>query len=158
MDIVWIQPYYHIILDLIPRDAKKILDVGAGYGIFGYILKKTRNAEIHAVEPFYDDLPHDVVFKYTWQECHPHLERYDVLVATEFIEHLQKDEALLFLEQAKEKSNLVIIATPIKFESQPEYDGNQLQKHQCLISEDEFIRCGYQIRKLERNIISVWSR
>jgi len=158
-DITWVQPYYHIILDLIPRESKTILDVGAGYGIFGYILKKTRAAIITSIEPFYNDLPHDINYKITWDAwLSNHAQYHDVVVATEFIEHLEKSRALHFLEDVKKICNKSIIATPLEFEEQPTYDGNLRQIHQCLITEKDFMDKGYKVIKLERNIIGVWEK
>jgi len=159
MDITWIQPYYHIILGYIPETPKTILDVGAGYGIFGYIIKKTRNTQLTAIEPFYDDLPHDLVFKMTWKEWYEkHKTHYDVLIATEMIEHLPEDEALLFLKQAKETADVVVIATPLKFEEQKAYDNNEYQKHLCAVSKEQFMEEGYSIFLYNDSIIASWKK
>lgn len=38
------------ILEFVPLDAKKILDIGCGNGNFGYLLKTKRNAEVWGIE------------------------------------------------------------------------------------------------------------
>ncbi len=158
-DITWIQPYYHLLLQMIPNDTKTLLDVGAGYGIFGYIIKKTRNlSRLDAVEPFYTDLPHyDNVYKTIWKDAKFDIS-YDVLVATEVIEHMEKTDALKFLEDCKKVANHVIIATPKKFESQNAYDKNEYQTHKCVISKKEFKKAGYTTNKMFNNIIGEWKR
>ena len=51
--ITWIEQYYDYILSLIPKDTESVLDIGAGSGIFGYILTKTRSIKrLDAIEPF----------------------------------------------------------------------------------------------------------
>ena len=158
-DITWIQPYYHVLLGYIPLDVQTVLDVGAGYGIFGYIIKKTRKCTITAIEPFYNNLPHDYIYTTTWQDWYDkHKEHYDVVIATELIEHLLPLEALLFLQQAKEVADRVIIGTPIKFEEQPAYDGNEYQKHLSVISEDQFKELGYTTVLYNDSILAVWTK
>src|SRR3990167_2402833 len=81
-DITWIQPYYHLILDRVPRDATTFLDVGAGSGIFGFILTRTRDVkQLDAIEPFGYELDHfNHVFRMTWKEWYSNQPSiYDVL-------------------------------------------------------------------------------
>ncbi|HSA76901.1 MAG TPA: methyltransferase domain-containing protein [Nitrosarchaeum sp.] len=148
MKITWIQPYYDLILNEIPVDAKTILDVGAGYGIFGYIMKKARTATISAVEPF--DYPlgvYDFLFTTTWQKFHDE-KNYDVIVSTEMIEHMSHDDAIAFLDSARHRAKKVIVATPYSFERQEAYDGNQYQIHKCVVSLDDFKDNGYKTKLL----------
>jgi len=145
------QPYYDIILNKIPIESKRILDVGAGYGIFGYILKQTRKAEVDAIEPFHYDLLHyNEVHRKTWQEWIKNwdLNKYDVIISTEMIDHLSLQEAEEFLEEAKLVANLVIIATPFSFTRQENYDNNKYQIHKSLITKEMFKKHGYKIEIL----------
>lgn len=156
-DITWIQPYYHLILDRVPRNATTFLDVGAGSGIFGFILSKTRECvRLDAVEPFGYELNHfNNVFRMTWKEWHEKQKSsYDVLVSTECIEHMNKEDAILFLDQAKDIAKNIVIATPIKFENQKAYDGNEYQSHRCVILESEFIERGYKTLLFNDSIIA----
>lgn len=152
MKITWIQPYYDLILNEIPLNASKIIDVGAGYGIFGFILKKSRECEIHAVEPFDYDLTHyDMSFKNTWSRYFAVVDKrkhFDVLVSTEMIEHLPHKEAVAFITEAKQISNKVIIATPYQWEQQDAYDGNEYQIHQSHLLVSDFIKHGYNVHLL----------
>ena len=156
-DITWIQPYYHLILDMVPRDATTFLDVGAGSGIFGFILTRTRDVkQLHAIEPFGYELDHfNNVFRMTWRDWYdkqPSI--YDVLISTECIEHMEKEDALLFLDQAKNIAKNIVVATPIKFEEQKAYDGNDYQRHKSVISEAEFIEKGYKTLLFNDSIIA----
>jgi hypothetical protein len=96
--ITWIQPYYDLVLNKIPIGCKTVLDVGAGYGIFGFIIKQSRKCTIDAVEPFdYLNKHYDHVFKLEWKDFHngyvgSDTSKYDVLVSTEMIEHLPHEK------------------------------------------------------------------
>ena len=156
-DITWIQPYYHLILDRVPKDATSFLDVGAGNGIFGFILSRTRDCKrLDAIEPFGYELDHfDNVYRMSWKQWYKTQPTpYDVLISTECIEHMDKKDALLFLDQAKEISKNIVIATPILFEEQKAYDGNEHQRHKCVISESEFIERGYKTLLFNDSIIA----
>jgi hypothetical protein len=147
--ITWISPYLDIVLDEIPTDSKKILEVGCGSGIFGYILKKTRpDATLHGVEPFDYPLDHyDQIFRMEWVEfIRRNKEKYDVLVCNETVEHMEKKDALEFLENASNITGKAIVGTPYKFDQQPAYDNNPYQVHKSVISVKEFKKCGYEPR------------
>lgn len=148
--ITWIQPYYDLILNEIPEGAKTILDVGAGYGIFGYILKRARSATVTAVEPFDYSLDiYDYKFSMTWQEFQKESKKnFDVIVSTEMIEHMSHDDAISFLDDARHRAKKIIIATPYVFEKQDTYDGNKYQAHKCVVSLDDFKKYGYKTKLL----------
>jgi len=149
--ITWIQPYYDLILNMIPLEANNILDVGAGYGVFGGIVKKARNVSLHAVEPFlnYDLNHYDYVSNITWGQFYKITDtKYDVLVSTEMIEHLPKPEAMEFLSESQKVANKVIIATPYHWEEQEAYDDNEYQVHQCIMTVKDFTNNGYKVSLL----------
>lgn len=149
MKITWIQPYYDIILGHIPLDTESLIDVGSGYGIFGYILSRARSIKsLISVEPFdYETTHYDSQNRMTWQKFYQmNPDQVDVIVSTEMIEHLSKEDAILFLQQAKKKARKVVIATPYTFEEQTSYDDNNYQIHRCLVTPADFINEGYDIR------------
>lgn len=150
--ITWIEPYFDLVLNEVPVNARTIIDVGAGSGIFGFILKKTRDCHVTAIEPFGYQLGHyDLHYKTTWQDFFQRfdgLQTFDVLVSTECIEHMKRSDALDFLNNAKRVAKKVIITTPSKFQQQPEYDDNEFQKHRCLITPQDFKKNGYSLRFL----------
>lgn len=153
MKITWMQPYYDLVLNKIPLDTESLIDVGSGYGIFGYIISKARNLKsLTSIEPFdYSVDFYDTNHKITWQEFYKsklNLDKVDVIISTEMIEHLSKKDALLFLHQAKQKAKKVIIVTPYSFENQNAYDDNKYQKHNCVISVNDFITEGYKVELL----------
>ena len=53
MKITWIQSYYDVLLQHIPLDTESLIDVGSGYGVFGYILSKARSIKsLISIEPY----------------------------------------------------------------------------------------------------------
>jgi len=150
LKITWIEPYYDLILQRIPIDCKTVLDVGAGSGIFGYILRVTRPKiqKLETVEPFvhYPLKHYDCVYNMTWKDWFAKNlnNHYDILVATEVIEHMDKKDAVDFLENSKSIAKKVIVATPIFFENQGNYDNNPFQEHKCLMNINDFKKAGFK--------------
>lgn len=154
--ITWISPYFDLVLNEIPKETKSLLDVGAGNGIFGLIVKKTRNLDkIDCVEPFNYDLHHfDTIYKQTWSTYwaeNNSKSQYDVIICLETIEHMTKDKVEEFLYEARQMAKKIIIVTPYYFQQQNTYDGNELQKHQSLVTIDDLKSHGYKIR-----LIGTW--
>ena len=149
--ITWISPYLDIVLDEVSLDAKKILEVGCGYGIFGFILKKTRrDATVEGIEPFDYSLGHyDKLYKMDWKTFFKDNEYdYNVIICNETVEHMEKCDALDFLDQAKSIAPKVIVGTPYQFDQQDAYDGNPYQVHKCVITEKDFHKKGYVTKRL----------
>lgn len=146
--ITWIDPYLDLVLKQVPLDAKSILEVGCGSGIFGFILKKTRDSKVDGIEPFGYDLNHyDHIIRSDWKSFYRSTtHKYDVLVSNETIEHMKKNDAIWFLHEAKSIADKVIITTPYTFDQQPAYDDNPLQVHQCVITKEDFEKEGYTVR------------
>ncbi len=157
-DINFLTPYLPVLLDRIPLTARTFLEVGPGYGLFGYIIKKTRNPIVlDAIEPFYDDLPfYNNIQKCLWKDAIIDF-KYDVIIATEVIEHMTHEEAINFLTEAKEKSKMVIIGTPINFVRSHAWDGNPYQYHQCVLVEEDFKKLDYKYEIWNKgNFLAFW--
>jgi len=70
----------------------------------------------------------------------------DCIVALDFIEHLQKERGQAFLseiERAADKQ--VIVFTPVGFQPQEPYDGNEFQRHRSGWTPAEFRSRGYDV-------------
>jgi 2-polyprenyl-3-methyl-5-hydroxy-6-metoxy-1,4-benzoquinol methylase len=126
----------HLIQKLKPS---KVLDIGKGFGKYGFLLheyvgidnKKKIDAEkflnqqssitIDAVEVDPDlMLPHlsgiyNKVYFGDILEKYKDLPEYDVILMIDIIEHINKEGALLLLKHLLEKGSFIVIATPIKF-------------------------------------------
>ena len=146
--ITWIEPYFDLILNKIPLDTKTVLDVGCGSGVFGFIISKTRNCKIFGIEPFDYDLSHySNIFRGTWKEffLKNKSAHFDIIIVTETIEHMERGDALNFLEEAKTITDRIIVVTPYKWQQQPAYDNNQFQVHKSLITAKDLKNAGYDV-------------
>jgi hypothetical protein len=153
--ITWIDPYLDILLDKIPIDSKSILEVGCGSGIFGFILKKTRSARVEGIEPFkgYELNHYDHIYRCEWKDFDKIGKNFDVAVSNETIEHMEKEDALSFLQQVKTVANKVIITTPYKFDQQPAFDDNPYQIHKSVISQKDYEKEGYKVKIIGKMLV-----
>lgn len=72
---------------------------------------------------------------------------YDLVLCSEIIEHLDKQDGFTLLENAERwAAKKVIIATPNGYLQQEEYDDNPLQIHKSGWTVDEFEKRGYVVR------------
>lgn len=72
---------------------------------------------------------------------------FDVVVAAEVIEHLEKDDASeLLREMERVARKKIIISCPVGYVDQGEYDGNPFQLHRSGFTPAEFRRRGYSVR------------
>jgi hypothetical protein len=125
---------------------KSILDVGKGFGKYGFLLheyvginnskrlnpaqtlKEQSDILIDAVE--IDDqllLPHldqfyNKVYRGNILEMYSELINYDLIMLIDVIEHLEKKAAIKMLQFYSQKKINIIIATPSKFFNQHLYD------------------------------------
>lgn len=126
--------------------SKTILDIGKGFGKYGFLIHeyigiekanginpaKTMKAQskinIDAVEidkqlflPHLDHI-YNKVYEGSILEMYTRLPNYDLILIIDVIEHLEKNAAVKMLEYFISKKNKIIIATPEKFFQQHLYD------------------------------------
>lgn len=131
------------------------LDMGTEFGHTGRILKESFPAcfvdgvEIHGPMlqeckehhgEFYDDLYHADALEF----LRITRRQYDVIVAAEIIEHLDKEKGwdLLATMRAKAK-HLAIVTSPIGFKAQGPIHDNPHEVHLCGWEPDEMLEAGY---------------
>jgi len=147
----------------------RILDVGFGRGVWGFFLKTmfTGNPYIVGVEPYtpycenqYKVSIYDEVFNGTIEDFlsnHPNT-RFDAIIASEVIEHLNPDAALNVMDELKKrliKGGVLIITVPDGWTPGGEgYDGNELHKHRSGFDEADFTQRGYATTLIPRLHIS----
>jgi 2-polyprenyl-3-methyl-5-hydroxy-6-metoxy-1,4-benzoquinol methylase len=116
-------PWYAALLGrFLPQDrGARILDCGCGYGNFSYFLKKSgyRNVRSVDLDPNQVALARAVGLNAEVADVSEVLAEqgatYDCIVAVDFLEHLDKEEAIRFLERASEAlrvPGLLILRTP----------------------------------------------
>jgi 2-polyprenyl-3-methyl-5-hydroxy-6-metoxy-1,4-benzoquinol methylase len=145
-----------------------VLDVGFGFGKYGFLLReyldvlaaenspelyqrcrwRTRMDGIEAHRDYYHgalEWIYDAVFWGNAIDVLPLLESYDVILIASVLEHLEKPHGRKLLELAKEHTRkLVLVTTPAKDTRQGPCYGNPLEAHRCVWSPKDFEEAGYR--------------
>lgn len=74
----------------------------------------------------------------------------DIVSSFEFVEHIEKEEALRFIAEAKTIGQLLVLSTPSGFlkqdsETDPSLEGNPWLWHRCGFSPEEFESLGFMV-------------
>ncbi len=141
-------PYMLELMKNITKTPKNILDVGIGFGKWGYLIreyyevlwnqrftKKDWKIRIEGIEIFpkyisevqksiYDDIIQKDIFSVLDE-----LEKYDFIILGDIIEHFEKDKGHLLLNKLMEHTNDILIATPNGYSPQDTWGGNKAEKH-----------------------------
>ena len=140
-------------------DNLRILDCGFGYGNWAFQIKSKLGYEPYIVgleihRPYlerqskfglYDKLVGANVLDIPFDDDY-----FDVVLACEIIEHLEKKDGLKMINEIERVSkNLVIVTTPFGFMEQEEYDGNKYQIHKSSWYPSDFTRLGYEVNVLK---------
>lgn len=153
------------ILSLLPEnlDGKRILDVGIGHSMWGFLIRTWKKGRpyIVGVDPFplyienasrldlYDEL-----YTMTGQQyLEEHPDQFDYIIICEVMEHHQTKEAawslLKSLESRVKPGGTLILSTPDgKSFGGPMFDGNELNDHPIGFSHKEFSAKGYRIERI----------
>ena len=141
------------------RKPKSILDLGIGFGIYGFLARNygvvwgERKQErydnwqneikvdgIEIYEPLVTEL-HRMVYNNIFIgdafDIAPDLPDYDLYIMGDFIEHLEKDKAIELIEKLKVKGNL-IITTPDYWHKGEAVLGNEYEQHKCWMKDENF--------------------
>lgn len=113
------------------KQPKRILDIGIGFGKWGFLCReyldvwhsriypKSWKATIDGIEIYKDYLTpiHDYVYSnvYVGDACNiiDSLNHYDIIMANDVIEHIEKEVAFELLRKIKQKSELAICSIPL---------------------------------------------
>ncbi len=154
-NVTWIHPGIPIVLNMIPKDVKSLVDVGCGRGIIGALCRIYRDpvrlVGIDVYKPylefckmfkFYDDL----LFLDLEKQPLPFNDKeFDVATCIEVIEHLSKAAGERLLDEMERVARRVVVTTPNLFLEQSEYDGNPYQRHLSVWGVKDFRRRGYRV-------------
>lgn len=118
-----------------------VLDVGAGYGKWGFLLREYLDDfrwahQIDGVEPWKDytrrshaDHFYDYLATGTFPECADDLSPgYDLILMVDVLEHYEPAAAIAALRKALDMAPAVLIATPVGY-PQGAVNGNELERH-----------------------------
>ena len=105
-------------LDFLPNNAKKILDVGCGNGLFAQLVKKRNKAEVWGIEYMEQEAlkAQDIMYKTFIGPCEDHIDSlpddyFDVIYFNDVLEHLIDPYLVLDKIKCKLSSDGVIISS-----------------------------------------------
>ena len=131
-----------------------VLDLGTEYGLTGrsiwenYPLARITGVEVHppTLEACKEDSPNvynELVLSDALEYMRNYNEVYDVIVAAEIIEHLEREKGFELLRLLKEKSRLAIVTSPIGFHPLGALDGNPHERHLSGWERQDFESAGF---------------
>jgi len=156
-----------------------ILDVGCGLGIYGSLCRiylegdnlydrenltwnkkenwKTRIDAVEGFEKYITDLHRFVYNEIFIHDARNYLssfkdKSYDLVLAVDIIEHLTKEDGLVFLKELQRTGKNVILATPAEFIQQTVKE-NPLEDHLSLWSRDDLQSAGFTIVNSDTSFI-----
>jgi SAM-dependent methyltransferase len=150
----------YVMNELVPEDldGKRILDIGSGYGFFGWVLRAHRTGTPYIVgieiNPerrerareigMYDANLLGDVFAWT-----PRSE-YDLIILSHVVEHLPKEEALGLIEKMKEFCRgRIIVTSPEGDTRKPLAEGDPPHdEHISIWREEDLQKIGFKTRHM----------
>lgn len=146
-----------VIQGTLATNPSSILDIGVGFGMNGCGIRnwldlgvnfKTRLVGIEAF-PHYKNPAwglYDRVIEGDVLQVIDSLDKFDLILMTDVIEHFTKEQGLMLLAKLKEKCNKgVIVSTPSIWIEQGAAYGNEYETHRSLWSVSDFRGVGYGI-------------
>lgn len=144
------------------KKPKSILDVGCGFGMYGFLARiytglwttnitpkeysdwknLSRVDAIEIFEPWITDLQkmiYNKIFIGDMREIMPKVDNYDMIILGDSLEHLNKEDGENILKIAKEKAKTVVISMPDYFEKGEKKGGNEWELHQYVWKNEDFI-------------------
>lgn len=158
----------HIISRVLELQPKSVLDIGIGFGKYGFLLREYLDigpgrytwekwkARIDGIEiyPEYvgglQRLVYDKIYIGDALDVLSRVERYDLILLIATLEHFSKDKGVELLKLIKEKSQVALVYLPEKIRSIGGRDstvlhGNVYEMHRCQWTREELERFG-QVR------------
>ncbi len=124
---------------------KKVLDIGVGNGRYGFLCRDILDTPfedhpnriilegIEGYEKYITDIHRILYDKIYFGNCLQLIDEmkddYDLILLIDVIEHMDKEDGMLFLQKLIKKSRNVIIGTPKGFTTQDDVYGNELERH-----------------------------
>lgn len=146
--------YHPFIIKMIPEDlsGKVFLDVGCGKGIYGYLIRATKNSQnatligAEGENNLIDFLQKSNVYDKVIKTVLPDLsiKWADIVLCSEVIEHLPKNSGNKLLDEIDKICKGISIVTTPNIMFQPAGDG-KFDRHVSLWTIGDFKRRGYKV-------------
>lgn len=162
------------IIELIRKlDPESILDVGIGFGKYGFLIREhldgfglDRHTVLEGVEahpPYLDRSKADYLYDTVWEgdflEVFQGEDRsYELVLMIDIIEHYEKHRGLEALYLALQLAPRVLIATPRQFLEQGAVHGNDYERHLSHWTEADFAEFDWQDYGNEATVLGIVSR
>ncbi len=143
------------VLKLVQKNIENqhILDVGCGYGLWGYALRINMDFPptiigLDVWKPYLAKTKQTRLYDGLIQGYAPKLplpnKLFDLTICIALLPHLKKTEAVQFLGELERVGRHVIVSTHFGFSSQDDFDGNPCQEHLSSWYPEDFIDKGYK--------------
>lgn len=134
------------------KNPMSVLDIGIGFGKFGFLAReytdvrlgryfdwKTRIDGIEIFEKYITQLQREIydnIYIGDAIEILPTLDRYDMIICSDVLEHFNEKDGAALLDSIREKSRFSMIATPVKVLQQEALYDNEHERHLSAWSEE----------------------
>jgi len=165
MPTSWYQAIPHILDLLQSEQPRSILDIGVGFGKYGLLIRDTLEipferytkqqwiCQVDGIEAFanYRNPIHDYVYNKVYYNdvktiIHD-LPTYDLILLIDVIEHFEKEEGYVLINELLEHTNkCLIISTPLYPAKQKDYNGNYYEEHKSRWFITDFISFDYSFK------------
>lgn len=145
------------ILDLIPLNCGTIVDLGCGYGTWGFYIKTRKKCKLlvglDVWKPYLIRLKTMKIYDALILCKLPYLpfreKIFDVVVACEVLEHLIKRDGLkLLVELEMISKKFIVISIPLNY-VQEGFDGNAFEEHISEWDRNQLEALGYEVEELK---------
>jgi SAM-dependent methyltransferase len=144
---------------IIETNPKKLLDIGIGYGKYGFLAREylelweqgsaydSRKRQIDGIEAFdayvspIHRLIYDHIFTGDAKDILPGMtDRYDLILMIDVLEHFTYDDGLKVLEECRRCGRNIIIAVPRVMSEQEDVYGNPYETHRYNWKRKDFLK------------------
>lgn len=148
-------------LNLLPENCGRVLDVACGQGEWGFLLKVRQKCSylvgVDVWDPYLDALGDLKVYDRLIHSQLPKLPRFvgpfDTIMAMEILEHLNPEDGHILLaniEQMTKKNGLMVVSTPMNLRNQGAIDNNPFQRHISEWTPNDLEALGYKVKKIRK--------
>jgi len=150
-----------------PAPDFKILDIGAGFGKWGFLIrdsfdvmtfqkfnKEDWKIDITAIEPFPNCITplqeniYNRIIKKEFFDCIDDLGQFDLVIFGDVIEHFEKEKGYEVLNKIFEHTNNIIVSTPNGFMPQGAWAENELEIHKSGWTIEDFNKYNVKEHKI----------
>lgn len=149
-------------LDVVPEiigriqslEPTTVLDVGAGYGKYGLLIREYVDTwpwkiKIDGLEPFpYPERMgsqkiYNCMFHADFNRFYPNGYKYDLVLMIDVVEHFDKDNGYMWIRKALNMAGHVLISTPTSPAEQGAEYGNEYERHRSAWTHSDFNKLGF---------------